>query len=69
MLRNGQTGTVNEAERDSLIRAMAMALRDLQHRHDRLADALHNLSQRLAIQEVAGVIEEITEGDIPERKH
>ena len=55
---------MNEAERDSLIRAMALALKDLQHRHDRLADAIHNMNQRLRIQEAATVIEEIQEGDI-----
>lgn len=60
---------MTDAERDSLIRAMALAVRDLQHRHDRMADTIHNLQQRLSLQEVASVIEEITEGDIPERKH
>lgn len=48
---------------------MALALRDLQHRHDRMSDTIHNLQQRLSLQEVASVIEEITEGDIPARKH
>lgn len=60
---------MTDAERDSLIRAMALAVRDLQHRHDRMADTIHNLQQRLSLQEVASVIEEITEGDIPQRKH
>ena len=55
---------MNEAERDSLIRAMALAIRDLQARHDRMADALHAVSQRLAIQEAATVIEEIEQGEI-----
>lgn len=60
---------MNDAERDALLGALAVAVRDLQHRHDKMSDVLHNLSQRLAIQEAAYVIEEITEGDIPERKH
>lgn len=60
---------MTDAERDALIGAMAVALKDLQARHDRLTDLIHNLSQRLSLQEAAYVIEEITEGDIPERKH
>lgn len=53
---------MTDAERDSLIGAMATALKDLQHRHDRLADAIHNINQRLCLQEAALVIEEIQEG-------
>lgn len=60
---------MTDAERDSLLNAIAIAVRDLQHRHDKMADTIHNLQQRMALQEVAGVIEEITEGDIPARKH
>ena len=60
---------MTDAERDSLLNAIAIAVRDLQHRHDRMADTIHNLSQRVAIQEAACVIEEIVEGDIPARKH
>jgi len=41
-----------------------LAVKDLQARHDRMADALHNISQRLAIQEAATVIEEITQGEV-----
>lgn len=55
---------MTDAERDSLIGAMALALKDLQHRHDRLADLIHNINQRLCLQEAALVIEEIQEGDI-----
>ncbi len=55
---------MTEAERDSLLNAVALAVRDLQHRHDRLADLIHNINQRLCLQEAALVIEEIQEGDI-----
>ena len=54
---------MTDAERDSLIGAMAMAIKDLQHRHDRMADLIHNINQRLCLQEAATVIEEIHEGE------
>jgi len=55
---------MTDADRDNLIGALALAVKDLQARHDRMADALHNISQRLAIQEAATVIEEITQGEV-----
>ena len=57
-------GSMTDADRDNLIGALALAVKDLQARHDRMADALHNISQRLAIQEAATVIEEITQGEV-----
>lgn len=57
-------GFMTDAERDNLIGALAMAVKDLQSRYDRMVDVVHNLSQRLSLQEAASVIEQIAEGEV-----
>jgi hypothetical protein len=55
---------MTDAERDYLLQALALAVKDLQARHDKMADAIHNVNQRLSLQEAASVIEQIAEGEV-----
>lgn len=55
---------MTDAERDHLLQALALAVRDLQARHDKMADAIHNVNQRLSLQEAASVIEQMVEGEV-----
>lgn len=60
---------MNDVERDALLGALAQAVRQLQHSHDKMADVIHNLSQRMSLQEATKTICEMVDGEIPERKH